>query len=109
VPYSQPITLPTEIGERGAIAGSERVDPLPVFRFLVEIDEIQQAAFMECTRRGSQTEDGGNPSFSASVSRFFHGSKNHDSFVAQCDQRIDEGCAARREVGCRDRNGRQQH
>ena len=61
MPYSRPFTLPAEIGAGGPLAGSERVDPLPVIRFLVEIDEIQPAAFMECTRLGLPTEVGGNP------------------------------------------------
>ena len=36
--------------------GGQRVDPLTNFRFLVEIDGIQQAAFMECTGLGSHIE-----------------------------------------------------
>jgi len=36
--------------------GGQRVDPLTNFRFLVEIDGIQQAAFMECMGLGSQIE-----------------------------------------------------
>jgi phage tail-like protein len=48
------------------MAGSQRVDPLTNFRFLAEIDGIQQAAFMECTGRGSHIEvvryrDGSEP------------------------------------------------
>ena len=38
------------------MAGGQRIDPLPNFRFLVEIDGIQQAAFMECTGLGSHIE-----------------------------------------------------
>ena len=46
--------------------GGQRVDPLTNFRFLVEIDGIQQAAFMECTGLGSHIEvveyrEGGEP------------------------------------------------
>lgn len=46
----------------------QRVDPYLNFRFLVEIDGIQQAGFMECTGLGSQIEvveyrEGGDPSF----------------------------------------------
>src|SRR5579864_1644151 len=32
----------------GKMAGAQRNDPLPSFRFLVEIEGIQQASFMEC-------------------------------------------------------------
>lgn len=36
--------------------GPQRVDPLTNFRFLVEIEGIQQAAFMECSGLGSYIE-----------------------------------------------------
>jgi len=45
-----------EVIEGGVMAGSQRADPLTNFRFLVEIDGIQQAAFMECTGLGSHIE-----------------------------------------------------
>lgn len=35
---------------------AQRIDPLPDFRFLVEIEGIQQAAFMECSGLGSHIE-----------------------------------------------------
>jgi len=38
------------------MAGSERTDPLTNFRFLVEIDGIQQGAFLECSGLGSHIE-----------------------------------------------------
>src|SRR5260370_317900 len=38
------------------MAGAQRIDPLPNFRFLVEIEGIQQAAFMECSGLGSHIE-----------------------------------------------------
>ena len=38
------------------VAGGHRVDPYLNFRFLVEIEGIQQAGFMECTGLGSQVE-----------------------------------------------------
>jgi phage tail-like protein len=38
------------------MAGGQRIDPLPSFRFLVEIAGIQQASFMECTGLGSHIE-----------------------------------------------------
>jgi phage tail-like protein len=46
--------------------GAQRVDPYLNFRFLVEIEGIQQAGFMECTGLGSQVEvveyrEGGDP------------------------------------------------
>lgn len=49
------------------MAKPQRNDPLPDFRFLVEIDGIQQAAFMECSGLGSHVEvveyrEGGEPS-----------------------------------------------
>jgi phage tail-like protein len=38
------------------MAGALRVDPFLNFRFLVEIEGIQQAAFMECSGLGSHIE-----------------------------------------------------
>ena len=38
------------------MAKPQRSDPLPDFRFLVEIDGIQQASFMECSGLGSHIE-----------------------------------------------------
>ena len=38
------------------MAGAQRNDPLPSFRFLVEIEGIQQASFMECSGLGSHIE-----------------------------------------------------
>jgi phage tail-like protein len=46
--------------------GAQRTDPLTNFRFLVEIEGIQQAAFMECSGLGSRIDvieyrDGSDP------------------------------------------------
>lgn len=38
------------------MAGAQRIDPFSSFRFLVEIEGIQQAAFMECSGLGSHIE-----------------------------------------------------
>ena len=48
------------------MAGPQRVDPFANFRFRVEIDGIQQAAFMECSGLGSRVDvieyrDGSDP------------------------------------------------
>jgi len=50
------------------MAGAQRIDPYKNFRFLVEIEGIQQAGFMECSGLGSQVEvieyrEGGDPSW----------------------------------------------
>ena len=42
--------------QEASMAGGQRVDPYLNFRFLVEIEGIQQAGFMECTGLGSQVE-----------------------------------------------------
>jgi phage tail-like protein len=38
------------------MTGGQRIDPYLNFRFLVEIDGIEQAGFMECSGLGSQIE-----------------------------------------------------